>query len=206
VIGVVENRPMDLMGLGATSSIFYLHPSSVYIPSIRIARSDVPAAIREIESVWNTLAPRVAFKWQFADALMNETQQTLGILSATFGVVAAFALVVAVLGLIGMSFHVIRRRQHEIGVRKTLGASVRQVLILLLADFSRPVVIANLIAWPIAFVAMQIYLGLFTQRIGLTATPFVLSLILTLFIAWISVAIQATRAARLNPATVLRYE
>jgi len=105
-----------------------------------------------------------------------------------------------------MSIHTIGRRTHEIGVRKTLGASVRGIVALLLRDFSTPVIVANLIAWPLAFVAMQGYLSIFTQRVGLTWVPFATSLALTVAIAWLAVSAQAIRAARLKPAGVLRYE
>jgi putative ABC transport system permease protein len=105
-----------------------------------------------------------------------------------------------------MSLQVIGRRQHEIGVRKTLGASVHNIVRLLLIDFSKPVVAANFIAWPLAFVAMSGYLSLFAQRTTLSVVPFALALLLTVLIAWIAVGAQSTRAARLSPATVLRSE
>jgi putative ABC transport system permease protein len=115
-------------------------------------------------------------------------------------------LLISILGLIGMSMHVIGRRQHEIGVRKTLGASVRSIVQLLLTDFSKPVIVANIIAWPLAFIVMQVYLSVFTERTSLSITPFIASLVITVLIAWLAVAAQATRAARMNPATVLRSE
>jgi putative ABC transport system permease protein len=105
-----------------------------------------------------------------------------------------------------MALHVIGRRTHEIGVRKTLGASVHGIVGMLLKDFSKPVVVANLIAWPLAFGAAQLYLNLFVQRISLSPVPFLISLIFTVFIAWVAVAGQATQAALLKPARVLRCE
>jgi putative ABC transport system permease protein len=77
---------------------------------------------------------------------------------------------------------------------------------LLLRDFSKPVLVANLVAWPLGFFAMKIYLSFFSDRINLTAAPFVLSLLVTLLIAWIAVSGQAWRAARVHPAKTLRYE
>jgi len=206
VVGVVEDHPLDVLGLGATSALFHLRPPRALTPSIRVDRTDIPAAIRELESVWNRLAPRVALRWQFADQMLNDTQRTFGMVTTLFGTIGVLALLVSVLGLIGMSTHVIRRRLHEIGIRKTLGANVRQVLTLLLADFSKPVLIANVIAWPIALIVMQAYLSLFTQRISLSVVPFAASLLATIVIALLAVSVQVTRAARLNPATVLRYE
>jgi putative ABC transport system permease protein len=91
-------------------------------------------------------------------------------------------------------------------VRKTLGASVSQILIMLLTSFSKPIVIANLAVWPLVYVAMRGYLSLFARSAGLTLMPFMLSLAITLAIAWLAVIAQATRAARMNPAMVLRHE
>lgn len=110
------------------------------------------------------------------------------------------------LGLVGMTLHVIGRRMHEIGVRKTLGASFPRVLAMLLRDCTRPILIANIVAWPLAYLAMKAYLSIFAQRVELSLTPFLLSLVITLCIAWLAIAAQTTRAARVNPATVLRYE
>jgi putative ABC transport system permease protein len=105
-----------------------------------------------------------------------------------------------------MALHIIGRRTQEIGVRKTLGASVNQIFILLLGVFSKPIVIANLAVWPLVYLVMQGYLSLFARSTSLTLLPFLLSLLLTLVIAWLAVAVQASRAARMNPASVLRYE
>ena len=98
------------------------------------------------------------------------------------------------------------RGRQEIGIRKSLGASSRQILRLLVWDFSKPVLIANILAWPIAFIAVDAYLNMFVDRVPLSLTPFVLSLVITILIAWVAVASQVLLAARVNPAQVLRVE
>jgi putative ABC transport system permease protein len=206
IIGVVENKPLRLLGLGATANLFLQRPDAANIPIIRISSTDVRAGLNEIDAVWTKLAPTVAIKRRFASEVLDNSLKTFTAIAKVFQIVASLALVIAVLGLIGMSLHIIGRRTHEIGVRKSLGASVRQILTLLLKDFSKPVLIANLIAWPFAFGAMSIYLTIFVTRTALSLAPFVASLILTLLFAWLAVAAQAMRAARMNPAAVLRYE
>ena len=116
---------------------------------------------------------------------------------------ATLACVIAGMGLVGMAIHIVSRRMHEIGVRKTLGASIAQVLRMLLFDFSRPIVIANLIVWPIAFLAASAYLAVFVQRAPLTPWPFLMSLAVTVLIASAAVIAQVGKAARLKPAQVL---
>jgi putative ABC transport system permease protein len=207
VVGVVEHKPMSVLTTGgSTSNMYLLDPAASVYPIIRISNRDVAVALKEIESAWNKLAPSVALKIRFADDLMNRNYQSFGSMETVFNVVATLATLISILGLIGMSLQVIGRRQHEIGVRKTLGASVHNIVRLLLIDFSKPVVAANFIAWPLAFVAMSGYLSLFAQRTTLSVVPFALALLLTVLIAWIAVGAQSTRAARLSPATVLRSE
>jgi putative ABC transport system permease protein len=207
VVGVVKNHPIGIMSpIGATGNLYLSSPTAATFPIIRISTADGAAALKEIESVWNKLAPTVALKMQFADEQLNTAYETMNTVATVFLAVATLALVISVLGLIGMSIQIISRRLHEIGVRKTLGASVRSIVQLLLTDFSKPVIVANLLAWPLAFVMMRFYLSMFVQRTGLSPTPFLASFGLTILIAWLAVAAQATRAARMNPATVLRYE
>jgi putative ABC transport system permease protein len=206
VIGVVEEQAIYPLGIGATSSMYWLSPERLYTMVVRISRNETAAALRAIDTAWDRLAPNIPLKRRFLDEQMERTYRTFTIVTAIFGVLAVFALLISIMGLTGMAIHASNRRIHEIGVRKTLGASVRQVVVLLLKDFSKPVVIANLVAWPLGFLAAQLYLSLFVNRTGLSLVPFVASLLLTLAVAWLAVLWQTLRAARVNPAHVLRYE
>jgi putative ABC transport system permease protein len=135
VVGVVENRPMGVMNPeGAAANMYQLAPPIATHPIVRIAPGHSAAALQEIESVWNKVAPSVALKMQFADEAVNRIYQQFDTNSRVFSGIAALALFISLLGLIGMSIHVIGRRQHEIGLRKTLGASVYSVVRLLLLD------------------------------------------------------------------------
>jgi putative ABC transport system permease protein len=119
---------------------------------------------------------------------------------------ALFAFAISVIGLFGIAVYAARRRIHEIGVRKTLGARTSQILMMLLKDFSKPVIVANIVAWPLAWLGAQAYLSIFVTRTPITPLPFLASLAITLAIAWLAVGGQAWRAARVKPARVLRYE
>ena len=119
---------------------------------------------------------------------------------------ATLSFVIAAMGLVGMAVHVVSRRRREIGVRKTLGASVPRILAMLLVDFSRPIIFANLAIWPIAFFAAYAYLSVFVERAPLTPVPFIMSLLIAVLIACVAVIAQAGKAARVKPAEVLRYE
>ena len=123
-----------------------------------------------------------------------------------FSAAFVIAIFVACLGLLGLAAFTSEQRTKEIGIRKTMGASVWNLVILLCKDFVILVGIANLIAYPIIYLAMDRWLQHFAYRIELNATPFVLGSLLTLGIALLTVSTQAWKAARTNPAETLRYE
>jgi putative ABC transport system permease protein len=205
IIGVVDTKPLHFMGLGATSSVYFLQDTPMY-EIARIKASDIAGGRKAIEAAWNRLAPDVAIDFQFMDTMFDQSYQLFGRVNQVFIGLAAFAFAISVIGLIGMAIQITGRRVREIGIRKTLGASSRQVARMLMTDFARPVLIANVIAWPIGFLAAKVYLNVFIHRIPLTPTPFFLSLAITLIIAWVAVGALAVKAARAKPATVLRYE
>ena len=119
---------------------------------------------------------------------------------------AVLAVVIGAIGLYGLAAFNTGRRVREIGIRKTLGASTAQVLRLLVGAFLRPVLVANLIAWPIAFVAMRSWLAGFDQRVDLSPTQFLIASTLAIAIAVLTVLGQSVRVARAEPARALRHE
>jgi putative ABC transport system permease protein len=206
IVGVIEDATLRPMTLGVNTNFYLLSPAAAANVVVRISKNDVAAALAGIDQVWAALAPGTPIKRRFSDEQFQEAHAILGVISGTVGALSAFAAIIAVIGLVGMAVHIIGRRTHEIGVRKSLGASVGQILRLLLKAFSKPVVVANVAVWPLAYLALQGYLSLFAHSAGLTPLPFVLSLLITLVIAWLAVFVQARRAARTEPAVVLRYE
>ncbi|MGZ8998106.1 MAG: ABC transporter permease, partial [Allosphingosinicella sp.] len=119
---------------------------------------------------------------------------------------ALLAVIVACLGLFGLAAFTAERRTKEIGIRKVLGARNRDILGLLAWQFSKPIIIANLIAWPVAWWAMRDWLNTFDARIDLGPTPFVLAGALALVVALGTIAGHAFKVARANPIHALRYE
>jgi ABC-type antimicrobial peptide transport system permease subunit len=186
--------------------MFLLNPTAATVPIVRISKGDVPATLARIDAVWRKQSPEVPIKRRFADEQFDLAFQAFSRLNSAFAVLAIFASLIAVMGLIGMTLHVIRRRMHEIGVRKTLGARSAQIYAMLLRNFAIPVVIANIVVWPIVFPLMSGYLGIFANRTSLSVMPFFGSLFVSVVVACIAVSVQSLRAARMKPADVLRYE
>ena len=123
-----------------------------------------------------------------------------------FALFAGLAILISCLGLFGLAAFMAERRTREIGIRKVLGARTRDIVRLLVWQFSKPVVIANLVAWPVAWWAMREWLNTYADRIDLGPGPFLLAGALALAIAMATVLGHALRVARTNPIHALRYE
>lgn len=205
VIGVVENFVIQPLNFGAP--VFYLmNPDAAAVPVIRVAKDDVGQTLARLDATWSRLAPDAPLRRRFASEQYETSYGFLEVVDNVLAALGAFASVIATVGLIGMSLHTMRRRTREIAVRKVHGATTREILWMLLVSLSRPIVIANLAAWPIAYVIMRGYLSLFAIRAGLGVLPFALSLVVALAVAWLAIVAQATRAARAAPARVLHRD
>ncbi len=205
VIGVVGDSRFRSIRDPVAPTIFLYDR---FQPSWLLVRySGNPAAVRErIEAVWKRIAPQVPFEAQFSDDIIRQLyngEETRGIVFAVF---AGLAILVASLGLFGLAAFAAERRTREIGIRKVFGATVRDIVKLLAWQFSKPVVIANLLAWPVAWWVMRDWLNGFDARVNLGPEPFVLAGLVALVIAVGTVAGHAIRVARANPIVALRYE
>lgn len=206
IIGVSTSIPLVFNAGKVTGNVYALDAALNDFPMIRIDNNRVAEGIAAIERVVQARMPNSVVQMKFADAEFERNFRTFEGINLAFTGLSMVAFAIASMGLFGMALYIANRRRHEIGVRKTLGASVAQIMTLLLADFSKPVFIANLIAWPIAWIAARVYLNSFMQRIELTLWPWVFGLVITVFIAWFAVGSQAWRAARVKPAEVLKDE
>ena len=169
--------------------------------------SPQPAAVRDrIERVWKRIAPDVPFEAKFADDIVRDLYDREEARAKMFAGFAGLAVVIGCLGLFGLASFTAERRTKEIGIRKVLGARTQDIVRLLVWQFSRPVLIANVIAWPIAWWLMRDWLNNFDARIGLNPALFVGAGLLALVIAAVTIIGHAMKVARANPIHALRYE
>jgi putative ABC transport system permease protein len=159
-----------------------------------------------VEQVWRRHLPELPFEAGFVEEKLAALYGADEARGQTFGSFAMLAIVIACLGLFGLAAFTAERRTKEIGIRKVFGATVSDIVKLLVWQFSKPVVIANLIAWPVAWWVMREWLNQFDERIALTPGPFLLAGLLALAIAIGTIAGHAIRVARMNPIHALRYE
>lgn len=160
----------------------------------------------DVEKVWRRIVTTVPFEGKFVDDRLRELYKADEARGQIFGVFALLAVVIGCLGLFGLASFTAERRTKEIGIRKVLGARTRDIVRLLAWQFSKPVIIANLIAWPIAWYFMRDWLDGFDARIALSPSYFLAAGAIALVIAIGTVAGHAMKVARANPIHALRNE
>jgi putative ABC transport system permease protein len=208
IIGVTEPDVRRLEASRPAGNIYVYAPAlrtADKWPVVRLAREDVAGGLAAVTAVWDRLAPTAPADIRFVDDLFELRYRRYARAGQVFALLAASAFAIASIGQIGAAVHATSRRRHEIGVRKILGATVNRIVRRLLIDFSKPVLIANLLAWPLGYLAAQTYLAAFAERVPLTPAPFALSMAITLAIAWAAVIGEVLRAASVRPAEVLRH-
>ncbi|MFL6735573.1 MAG: FtsX-like permease family protein [Sphingomonas sp.] len=166
-----------------------------------------PATVRSaVERQWKQNTNEVPFSAKFSEDVIGELYKKEDARAQSFGAFSALAVIIGCLGLFGLAAFTAERRTKEIGIRKVLGARTRDIVQLLVWQFSRPVIIANIIAWPVAWWMMRDWLNGFDERIPLTPIPFLVAATIALGIAIATVVGHAIKVARANPIHALRYE
>lgn len=174
--------------------------------AVRIQPGNVSSRIELIRTVFENHSKSQPFDFYFLDDSFNELYQKEQRSGEIFGYFSLLAIFLACLGLLGLASFAVERRTKEIGIRKILGAPVSRILGLLTREFVRMVILANVIAWPVAYFAMRRWLDNFAYRIDLTLGTFLLAAGAALLIAFVTISTQTLRAALSNPVDTLRYE
>jgi putative ABC transport system permease protein len=175
--------------------------------NVKLRGTSVPETLQAIDQLWKEMAPLPApIKRQFYDQYTQTLYRDLERQSALFSLFAAIALLLAGLGLFGLAAFTFERRTREIGIRKALGAATGDILLLLLWQFARPVLWANLITWPLAVWLMTRWLETFAYHIDLPLWLFPATGAATLTIALLTVSVHSTLVARTKPVAALHYE
>jgi putative ABC transport system permease protein len=209
VVGVIPDIHFSSLHDEIKGTI-YAEPNENYgrSLSVKVAEGDPGDAITHFESVWERVVPNEPANWEFLDERFDARYRAEERQAQMFAVFSAFAIFVATLGLFGLASFTTERRTKEIGIRKVMGASVSNIVLLLTADFTRLVLLANVIAWPLAYYFMNQWLNRFVYKAPFAdwAWLFVASALIALAAAWITIALQAGRAAMARPVLALRYE
>ena len=206
VVGVVEDFHVNPLHDKIEPMIMYYNPPNRNYISMRLEPGNIYHMINIIETKWKEINPTMPYDYFFLDAQFDRIHRTERNLARTFMYFTILAIVIACLGLFGLASYATERRIKEIGIRKVMGSSVGQVIFLLTKDFSKLVLIANIVAWPLAWYAMNKWLQTFAYRTNITIGVFLLSGLIALVIAFLTVSFKTIKAANSNPVKSLKYE
>ena len=208
IIGVIPDIHFRSLKFGVRDNVYMLNPRRFRAATISYRSNNLPQLLTSIEKVWQQLAPQQPIKIQFLSEMIAAQYRGEQIQAKMFAAFAILAMIVACLGLYGLISFATQRRTREIGIRKVLGAEVSDIVRLLLWQFSKPVLIANLIAWPMVWFFMSRWLTNFPQRIEdywVIIAALAASLVCA-GIAWCTVGLNASIAASAKPTNALRHE
>lgn len=209
VIGVVRDFNFRSLQEDITPLVLFINPNYMRNNrniSIKFSPAETEATLAHLKSTWQTFAPDVALEYFFLDEDFNRQYQNEERLSEIFVYFSSLAIFIACLGLFGLAAFEAEKRTKEIGIRKVLGASVQRIIAMMSSHFLILVAVANVIAWPLAWYAMNEWLQGFAYRTAIEWWVFALAGGLALLIALLTVSTQAIRAALANPVESLRYE
>jgi putative ABC transport system permease protein len=210
VVGVTKDYHQNSLKASLAPIAFVLAEEQAAYYSVKIDAAEDQAKLQEVlsllEARWSAFYPEYPFDYFFLDEYFNQQYKSDQQFGTIFGSFAGLAIFVACLGLFGLASFSITQRTKEIGVRKVLGASIPNILALLSKDFLMLILLANIFAWPVTYIAVQKWLENYHYRIDLGPWLFVLPSLLVLLIALLTVSGQTWRAARANPVESLRRE
>jgi putative ABC transport system permease protein len=206
IIGVVNDFHAHSLHKEITPSVFRMHEPFLTYIYIKIKPDYISQTIDYIGKTTNTIAPDYPFRFEFLDKTYNRLYEMEIRMNEIINIFTLLAIFISCIGLFGLASYTIEKRTKEIGIRKVLGASVLKITSMLSLEFLKWVVLANIIAWPLAWYFMRQWLDDFVYRIDISWWIFVIAAVLGLVLALLTVIFQSTKAALSNPIDALRYE
>jgi ABC-type antimicrobial peptide transport system permease subunit len=206
IIGIVKDYHFKSLHSEIEPLLLINAPSLYRYILIKLDSGDIPSTLANTESTWKTFFPDTPFEYHFLDEAYDKLYRTEQRMGTLFNYFTGLAIFISCLGLFGLASFMAEKRTKEIGIRKVLGASVSGVVILLNKEFIKWVLIANVIAWPVAYYAMSQWLQGFAYRTNMGVWNFTLAALAAFAIAVATVSFQSIKAATANPADSLRYE
>lgn len=206
VVGVVKDFHFKSLREKIEPLILTMHLPVNTVLSARVNGSNIDKGINVMRDIYQNVNPSSPFKYHFLDHELDKLYMLEQRTSTIITYFVFLAVVIACLGLIGLSTFMAEKRFHEIGIRKTFGASMKQILFIFYKEFIVWVIVANIIAWPIAYFGVDNLLDNFAYRINVPIWVFFTAFIITIILTIITVSFMANRAATKNPVDALRYE
>jgi putative ABC transport system permease protein len=205
VVGVTRDFKLEGAKAATVPTIYRDMPGPNFV-SVKLKAGRISEGVAAVDRIWRGFAPSVAIERHFLDQDFDRQFQADQKEDSMFALFVGIAIFIAAMGLFGLAAFSTERRTKEIGLRKTFGARSRDIIWMLLWQFSIPVLVANLIAWPVTYYYLRGWLEGYAYRISLNPLYFVGVGAAALVIAWATVIVHAAHVARANPVHALRYE
>ncbi len=206
VVGVVKDFHVASLHESIGPVLFQIRPSSFRFISARISPADIPDTLSFFREKWGQISPAFPFEYTFLDEDFDKLHHADDKVGRIVGIFSILAVIVACFGLFGLASFAAEQRTKEIGIRKVMGASVSGIILLLSREFTKWILVANVLAWPIAYFSMNRWLQNFAYKTSPGIGIFVLSGLLAFFISQATVSYQSVKAALSDPIDSLRYE
>jgi len=208
VVGVVEDFHTNALAMDIDPIVLTYEPARFRVANIRVRSGSLPGVLAHLRQTWTQIGTTYELDYERFTVQIEQEPMIMIFKDLMYivGLIAGFAVLIACLGLLGMATYTAESRVKEVGVRKVLGASVSEIVLLLSKDFLKLIAVAVVLAVPLAWFVNKLWMQQFAFRVGLGPSVFVLGVGALLVLALATIGSQATRAALANPADTLRYE
>jgi ABC-type antimicrobial peptide transport system permease subunit len=206
ITGIVKNFHHGSMHSFVSPLVLHQDKTALYEMCVRTKPGKADRALALLRQMWEKYSPEYRFEYHFADKTIESFYKTEKRLGEIFIIFTILAIVISCLGLFGLASFVIEKRTNEIGIRKVLGASVSNIVLMLAREFVGPIILAAVIALPVVYLIIQRWLQNFAYRMPMTSEIYIFSFLLTFLIAFGAISYQAIKAALANPVKSIAYE
>lgn len=206
IVGIMKDFNFNNVKNKIAPLMLHIAPQQARVSFIRVSPNDMEKSINHIEKVWKSFEPDFDFNYHFMDETLENLYRAEQRSNKLINYFTIFAIFISCLGIFGLASFMAEQKTKEIGIRKVMGASVSTIVRIFSAEFTKLVLISNIIAWPLAYYAMEKWLESFAYHTKLSWWMFALGAVLSLTVVIITISYQSIKAATKNPAESLRYE
>jgi putative ABC transport system permease protein len=206
IVGVMKDFNYQPLHNPIGPLYFFLRYTEIQYISVKINTAHIPETLVFIGNKMAEFSPGYPFEYSFFDQDFRKTYAAEQKVGNIMAILMGIVFIVTCLGLLGLAVFITEQKRKEIGIRKVLGASISRIIVLLSKDFLKWIVIANAVAWPAAYIAMTKWLQNFAYRVEIAPLVFILSALIALLVASLTVSFRVVKIARANPVESLRYE
>ncbi|WP_316826989.1 ABC transporter permease [Pedobacter miscanthi] len=206
IVGVVKDFNDQSLREKISPMIFYQEKRQYYNMGLKLDTKEIVPAMKEIENLWKSSFPNEVYNAKFMDDDINNYYESDRVTGLLFRIFAGVIMFISFIGLFGLITFVAAQRTREMAIRKVLGATTMELIKMLNSSFIRMVFIANLIAWPLAYILANKWLSGFAYRVSMGFWPFILAMVTSMVLTLITVSFRSYRAAKANAVDALKYE